>query len=149
MINRRVKLLVIGMCILTALCVLAGNVYAESAKELYEKAKESLGKFKYDQTIDELTRAIQIDPTVAEYYTMRGELYRNKNELTLAISDYTESIELDPNNWEVYYYRAISYMFTKEYDKSWDDVHKAQSLNENALFPGLIQDLQKASGRDK
>lgn len=149
MISRRVKLLGIGMCILTALCVIAGNVYAESAKELYEKAIESRNNFKYDQAIEELSRAIQLDPTVAEYYTMRGELYRNKSDLTQAISDYSKSIELDPNNWEVYYFRAISYMFTKEYDKSWDDVHKAQSLNKDALFPGLIQDLQKASGRDK
>lgn len=148
MINRRVKLLIISMFILAALCVFIGNVYAEGAKELYNKAQEYLKKGMYDQAIAELTKAIQIDPSVAEFYTLRGHLYRTKTELTHAISDYAKSIELNPNNGEIYYYRAICYTFTKEYDKAWDDVHKAQSL-EYAIFPGFIQDLQQASGRDK
>ncbi|MCX5701812.1 MAG: tetratricopeptide repeat protein [Candidatus Omnitrophica bacterium] len=148
MIDRRVKLLIISIFILIALCVLMGNVYAEGAKEFYDKAQEYLNKGMYDQAIAELNKAIQIDPSAAEFYTLRGHLYRTKTELTHAISDYAKSIELNPNNGEIYYYRAICYMFTKEYGKAWDDVHKAQSLG-YAVLPGFIQDLQQAPGRDK
>ncbi|MFH1640945.1 MAG: tetratricopeptide repeat protein, partial [Candidatus Omnitrophota bacterium] len=118
------------------------------AKEFYEKANESVSKGMYDQAIGYLDKAIQLDHGVPEFYTLRGHLYRNKNELTQTISDYSNSIKLNPNNGEIYYYRAVCYMFTKEYDKSWEDVHKAQSLGFE-VFPGFIQDLQKASGRDK
>jgi tetratricopeptide (TPR) repeat protein len=149
MINRRVKLLIISMFILTALRVFMGNVYAESAKEFYNKAQESLKKGMYDQAaIDYLNKAIQIDPGVAQFYTLRGHLYRTRTELTHAISDYSKSIELNPNNGEIYYYRAICYKFAKEYDKAWNDVRKAQSLG-YVVFPGFIKDLEQAPGRDK
>jgi hypothetical protein len=39
-------------------------------------------------------------------------------------------------------------MFTKEYDKAWDDVHKAEELGYK--IPSVfIDDLKQASGRDK
>lgn len=148
MVARRIKSFGISACILTALCVLVCNVYAQGAKELYDKAEEYINKGMYDQAIVEITKAIQIDPTIAEFYTLRGNLYRNKNDVEHAIPDYSKSIELNPNNGEVCYFRAICYYFNKEYDKAWDDVYKAQGLGYE-IFPGFIQDLQKESGRDK
>jgi len=137
-----------SILILAAICLIACNVYAQGAQELYDKAKDYLNKGMYDQAIGELTKAIQIDPNFAEAYCLRGNLYRNKSDLASAIPDYSKSIELDPNNGEVYYYRAICYYFTKEYDKAWDDVHKAENLGYK-VFPGFIEDLKQASGRDK
>jgi tetratricopeptide (TPR) repeat protein len=124
------------------------SVYAQGAQELYNKAKELINQGMYDQAIAQITKAIQIDPTVAEFYTLRGNLYRNKSDLEHAIPDYSKSIELSPNNGEVYYYRAICYYSTKDYDKAWNDVHKAESLGYQ-IFPGFYDDLKNASGRDK
>lgn len=148
MLERRIKLFVISICILTAICVFMGNVYAESAKEFYDKAQEYLKKGMYDEAITEIAKAISIDPGIAEFYITRGHLYRTKSNLGDAILDYSKAIELNPNNGEFYYYRAICYMFTKEYNKAWNDVHKAQSLG-FTVFPGFIKDLQQASGVDK
>jgi tetratricopeptide (TPR) repeat protein len=148
MINRRAKLLIISICISTAFCVFIANVYAESAKEFYDKAREYISKGMYDDAIAEIAKAISVDPAVAEFYITRGHLYRTKNNLANAILDYSKAIELNPNNGEFYYYRAICCKFTKAYDKAWDDVHKAQSLG-YVVLSGFIQDLQQASGRDK
>ena len=139
---------VAGIFVLAAMLLFACNVYAQGAKELYEKAKESLSKGLYEESMAQVTQAIQLDPGVAEFYTLRGNLFRNKSDLTHAIPDYSKAIEIDPNNGEVYYFRAISYMFTKEYDLAWADVHKAESLGYK-IFQGFIDDLKQASGREK
>jgi len=144
MIQKRIILLLI----LITTCLIAVNVYAQSAKEHYDLANTCLNQGKYDEAIMHLTEAIQIDPNTAIYYKARGEVYRLKSDLGHAILDYTKAIELNPNDGEVYYFRAISYMFTKDYDKAWDDVYKAQGLEYN-VPPSFIKDLQDASGRNK
>jgi hypothetical protein len=38
----------------------------------------------------------------------------------------------------------------KEYDKSWADIHKVEELGGGkAIFPKFLEDLKKASGREK
>jgi tetratricopeptide (TPR) repeat protein len=148
MVGKLRKLFGISIFILIATCLIVCNVYAQGAQEHYLKAQALITSGKYDEAISELTAAIEIDPTVADYFTMRGELYRNKSDVISAISDYSKSIELNPNSAEVYYLRAICYYSTKEYNKAWEDVHKAQNLG-YTIFPGFIEDLQKASGQDR
>ena len=136
------------LLILLTTCLVASNAYAQSAQDHYNKAKELLNQVMYDQALAEVTKAIQIDPSVADYYTFRGELYRNRSDITNAAVDYSKSIELNPSNAEVYYFRAICYRFSGKYDLAWADVHKAQDLG--YVFPaGFIADLQNVSGRDK
>ena len=102
----------------------------------------------YDQAFAEVTKAIQIDPSVADYYTFRGQLYRLKSDVPNAVADYNKSIELNPNNGEVYYFRAICYQFIKEYEKAMSDARQAQSLG-YAVPSYFISDLQAASGQTK
>jgi len=131
--------------LLIAICLVACNVYAQSAQDSFNKAKELLSQMKYDQAFAEVTKAIQADPSVAEYYTFRGQLYQLKSDVASAIADYNKSIELNPNNGEVYYFRAICYNYIKEYDKARSDVRQAQSLGYTvpAFF---INELQAAPG---
>jgi DnaJ family protein C protein 3 len=136
------------VCVLVVTYFFAHNVYARSAEEFYRQAKDYIKEGKYDDAIIALNKAIRIGPALAEYYTARGELYRNKNDVKRALRDYSKSIELSPGNAEVYYYRAICYYFTKEYDKAWSDVHTAESMGYE-VPQILIQDLQEATGRDR
>ena len=147
MVTNLRKSLGISLFILIATCVFALSAHAQSAQDHYNKAKESLNQMQYDQSMAEVTKAIEMDPTVAEFYTFRGNLYRNKSDLGNAIADYSKSIEIDPNNGEVYYYRAICYYAIKDYGKAWDDVHKAQSLGYE-VFQGFIDVLKSASGQN-
>jgi hypothetical protein len=47
-----------------------------------------------------------------------------------------------------YFNRGRSYYFKKEYDKSWDDIRKAQDLGYK-IPAEFLDDLRKASGREK
>jgi hypothetical protein len=57
-------------------------------------------------------------------------------------------VELDPKALEAYLERANIYYSQKQYDKTWDDVHKAQDLGYQ-FEPGILEDLRKKSGREK
>jgi tetratricopeptide (TPR) repeat protein len=75
--------------------------------------------------------------------------YSRKKEYDQAIADYTKAIEIDPQRFAVAYAeRALIYFIKKEYDKAWDDVHKAQSLGQE-VRPQFLKTLREASGRKK
>ena len=47
-----------------------------------------------------------------------------------------------------YYGRVLAYFVQKDFAKAWEDVYKADGLGVK-LDPGFIEDLKKASGREK
>ncbi len=96
------------------------------------------------------TKAIEADSAYAEAYESRGMSYGSGqiNDYDKAIMDYSKAIELEPNNDEFYFGRALCYYYKKDYSKTWDDIHKAEQLGFNAP-PGFLEELKRASGRDK
>ena len=56
--------------------------------------------------------------------------------------------EINPRFAEAYNNRGIAYYFKKEYDKSWENVKKAQELGYKS-HPKFLEDLSKASGRER
>jgi len=73
---------------------------------------------------------------------------QEKTDLEQTIAIFTKEIESQPQYFGVYYNRAVAYYFNQEYDKSWQDVYKAQALG-GKFNPEFIEALRKASGRDR
>ena len=63
-----------------------------------------------------------------------------------AILDFTKALEIDPRLGEPYKNRAIAYYSKGEYEKSWKDGEKAQSLG-CLIHPEFLDKLRKASGK--
>jgi len=72
----------------------------------------------------------------------------SQEDLDRTITIFNETIKQNPSYAGAYYNRAIAYYYKKEYDKSWEDVHKAESLG-LVFKPEFIESLQKASCRKK
>ncbi|MFH0918302.1 MAG: tetratricopeptide repeat protein [Candidatus Omnitrophota bacterium] len=72
----------------------------------------------------------------------------DQKEVDEIIAVFSEAIQKNPNYAGGYYNRGIAYFHKNDYDKSWQDVHKAEALGckFNANFLGS---LKKASGREK
>jgi len=103
----------------------------------------------FPQAIVDFTKVIEISSKYSVVaYQNRGFAYASQGNFLQAISDCTKAIEINPNFAEAYCIRGISYYWTKEYDKAWIDVHKAEGLG-YAVNPKFINALKKASGRDK
>jgi len=105
-------------------------------------------KGQYDQAILDYNKALEIDPKYVLSYGNRGLAYETKGQYDQAISDYNKTLEIEPRAAEAYYRRGYVYYLQKEYNKSWEDVKKAQALGYK-IPPEFLDDLQKASGRQK
>ena len=105
-------------------------------------------KGQYDQAILDYNKAIEIDPKYAEAYNNRGRVYRLKGQYDQAVLDYNKAIEIDPKYVDAYYNRATFYYVKREYDKAWDDIKMIQDLGYQ-VSPEFLEDLRKASGREK
>jgi hypothetical protein len=77
-----------------------------------------------------------------------AQVFVDPKELDSVISVFSEAIEKNSNYAGAYYNRAIAYFHKNEFDKSWQDVHKAESLGckFNANF---LESLRRASGKEK
>lgn len=107
-----------------------------------------VAKGQYDQAISDFNRVLEINPRLATAYTNRGTAYMNKGQYDPAINDHTKAIEIAPQFAGAYYTRGRCYYLKKEYDKAWEDTKKAQNLGYQ-ISPDFLEDLRKASGREK
>lgn len=112
----------------------------DGVKQISSLAKE--------KTLSQENNLTSVDTKAAEEYFRRGDAYGRQGNPAQAIFSFTKAIEMNLNYAEAYYYRGVTYYYTKEYDKAWVGVHKAEALGfiVNSKF---LADLKKASGRDE
>ena len=82
-----------------------------------------------NRSIEELTQAIELDPTDANAYFSRGHAYHAKDNYDKAIADYTKSIQLNPKSAKAYNGRGLAHIRKDDYDKAIKDLNKAIQLN--------------------
>jgi tetratricopeptide (TPR) repeat protein len=66
-------------------------------------------KGKYDAAIEDLNKAIELDPTYYAAYSDRGVVFAEKNQDDLALADFNKAIDLNPQYYMTYYYKACFY----------------------------------------
>ena len=88
-------------------------------------------KLDYQSAIDDYTKAIEIDPSDADYYFFRGIGKEKLKDYQGAIDDYTKAIEINPNYASFYAFRADAKFKLKDYRGAIDDYTKAIEINPN------------------
>jgi len=81
------------------------------------------------------------------YYKM-GSAYLQKREFDQAILIFNKILETNPEYAEAYISRGRGHYFRGEYDKSWEDIKKAQDLGYK-IPAEFLNDLRRASGRNQ
>lgn len=69
-----------------------------------------------------------------------------RHQYEQAISDFNKALEINPKYADAYYNRGYTYYLKEEYEKSWEDINKAQDLGFK-VPPKFLDDLRKASGK--
>lgn len=64
------------------------------------------------------------------------------------ISVFSETIKNNPNYAGAYYNRAMAYFYKNNYERCWQDVHKAESLGLK-FSAKFLASLRKSSGRQE
>jgi|GEM_PF-1804281 len=101
---------------------------------------------KYDCSITDYNRGLQLDPQSVEAHISRGQAYHMKARYDSAIQDYNHALELDPNSVVAYNFRGNAYSFQEKYDHAIQDYTRAIELYsdyEGAYFNrGLVYTLK-------
>jgi Flp pilus assembly protein TadD len=118
----------------TTLCD-AEQLPASAAGSAAAHLRSGLAAFdarRYDQAISEYTRALQLDPRLAEAYINRGQSYHLKEHYACAIEDYTQALELDPPvklAAAAYNFRGNAYAYQEQHVQAIEDYRRSIQLD--------------------
>ena len=105
--------------VLMALPVLA---YGENAEDWMRKGRDETDPVRQ---IDYFSKAIRLNPELAEAYTGRGMAYSDLEDYNKAVADYTKAIELNPDIAQNYNNRGWAYGKLGNYDRAVADYTRA------------------------
>ena len=98
------------------------------AEEYLRRGIEAEQQGQDAEAIQDLTKAIELNPELAKAYYIRGLAYGSQGEYKHAVQDYTKAIELNPEFAEAYYFRGSAYSIQGEYERAIEDLTKAIEL---------------------
>lgn len=76
----------------------------------------------YQGAVDDCTKAIEMDFSLAEAYFIRGYAYAMQKEFTLSMADFDNAILLDNTHTDAYYNRAVLRRELKDYAGACRDI---------------------------
>jgi tetratricopeptide (TPR) repeat protein len=132
-----------------------------------------LQKKNYDQALPYINKLIELWPNDFTAYSTRGFIYLQERDFDKAIDDFNKNLDIIQNQTpaelekhrsfmslqeykkvlrkfqaKIYLDRAKAFLGKENYEKSWDDEHKGELLG-GEIDLKFVEDLKKASGRDK
>ena len=90
--------------------------------------RDAFDRATLELAIEEFSKAIALNPQLAEAYYERGVAYGNMVEYERAIADLSEAIRINPQYAEAYFSRAVGYELIGRLDQAIADLEKAIEL---------------------
>lgn len=94
-----------------------------SAQEYLQRSYTHYINHDYEAQLDDLNKAIEMDPNLAEAYSQRGNLYSQNLPKSFggyekAVADWSRCLELKPEDCSPRHNRALSYEQLRQYDNA-------------------------------
>lgn len=86
-----------------------------------------------DQTIQDYTNMLEVNPNDAQIWWMRGNAYWETGDLQRALQDYNQAIQVDPNYALAYLGRGNVYVRQGAYDQAVQDYNAAIDIEPNFI----------------
>ena len=104
---------------------------AQNRMQAYRYAnagKIMIDKTEYQKAVDEISKAIDLEPEYNTAYYYRSLAYMNMDEYEKAISDIDKAIKFAPKVFGYFNHRGTVYLFWKKYPKAIEDFTKALTI---------------------
>jgi len=130
---RRVAAYAVGIvvCIMVVTAILSFLWRAPSATDYLKQGVTLFEEGKYEQAIDEYTKAIELDPNLTDAYYNRGLAYLMTKQYDLALADFNKAIELDPKMSTAWSGRGMALAGLGRYKEALEAYDKALEINPN------------------
>ena len=100
-------------------------------------------KGRYDQAIENYTKAVEKDPNYAAAYNKRGIIYIKRGQSELALADHEKAISLNPRNAEYYLNRGIDHRLAGHFDLAMSDFQAACKMGSEQACDALRRIAEK------
>src|SRR5688572_1878859 len=107
--------------------------FGQSAKDLTQKGRELYEKREFMEALLNLNKAIEVDPTYAAAYYVRGNIKDAFDDRHGAMKDYNLAIEKNPKFADAFFSRGNVKMKLQDYYGAIDDYSAAIKINENYI----------------
>jgi tetratricopeptide (TPR) repeat protein len=121
------------LVLITGMMIFGLLAYAQTAKDLTQKGRELYEKREYMEALLNLNKAIDVDPSYAAAYYMRGNIKEAFEDHHGAMKDYNTSIDKNPKFSDAFFVRGNVKMKLQDYYGAIDDYTAAITLNENYI----------------
>jgi len=102
--------------------------YSQTAEEYLNSGVEKFNLQDYRGAIEDLNKAIEINPLFVDAYGKRGAAKTILKDYRGALSDYTKAIEINPQDALAYYTRGLLKLKLDQKDSACLDLSKADEL---------------------
>lgn len=101
----------------------------------------------YQQAIDDIDRAIRMEPNDPLYHAERAVVYYTIGEAAEAIKSAQKSVELSPEYTDAYRILGICQIYNKEREKGLKNLQKAADLGDEMAREVLKKEMSQAPGQ--
>ena len=106
---------------------------APTAAELVHLGNVCVRQDKNREGIKDYSKAIKLDPTIADAYYNRGYAYLKIRKYRLALADFNKAISINPQYAAAYHLKGVTFFFRKRYTQAIDEYSKAIALDPDNL----------------
>jgi tetratricopeptide (TPR) repeat protein len=119
------KNLVITACLI----LLSGAAFAQSAKEYTQKGRELYEKNEFMESLLNVNKAIELDPSYSVAYYLRGNIKDRFDDRHGAMKDYNTALEKNTKFADAFFARGNVKMKLQDYYGAISDFSSAISIN--------------------
>ncbi|RLC06754.1 MAG: hypothetical protein DRH90_02390 [Deltaproteobacteria bacterium] len=119
------QLFIIGAVI----AVLGCGVGVPAYKDAILDGVAALSRNKLDKAMVDFNRAIKLDPSRADGYLGRADVFNAMKQYDEALVDYHRALEINPGFAQAYANRGIAYSHIGQYKEAIEDYEKALELD--------------------
>ncbi len=109
----------------TLVLVLWQRAYCQSMMNEFDASHGTTSALKQTMVVDDITRAIALDPQNQYLYYNRGNAHMARADYRLAIDDYTRAIDIDHRLAEAYFNRGLAHLRLGQHQEGNSDLSKA------------------------
>jgi tetratricopeptide (TPR) repeat protein len=101
----------------------------DSLNEAFERGMYAFVNDDFSESVEEFTKAIEIDPDFALTYVSRGAALMKLNKIEESISDFDHAIELDAEYPKTYHLRGLARIELEDHEGALEDFGNAIDLD--------------------
>lgn len=118
---------------LPLLLLLSFSTFSQTANEHLQNGLNLYESKNYASALVEFTKAIELEPTYADAYIFRGNVYYSLGEFALAVSDYAKGVELGTKADFFYEYKGNANSTLGNHAQAVKDFNRAISINNTSV----------------